>query len=259
LGHRNGRQGRRTEPGVFQPDSAERAFVPEADALGARVDLNTGRRAIAVRAGFMEALIADPRVVLRFHGWVEQLATAPDTLNTDDVLPLVLEELGLRWPWCAMDILDTLHRMITLKIDDPVKAFPPMAAGVLAPPMVTVFEIQEGEAVDAVRARWQQLSAAVLGELDAAEEAVASGRIPKGEQHLRLWGRWFYEARVKRPAEPVIKIAARHHVDAGHPGRFENHDCRKQVRRAIDESERLLNLGEYFLRRPEETGKIVTP
>src|SRR5882672_5857337 len=90
LGQRNGRRGRRTEPGVFQPDSAERAFVPEADALDARVDLNTGRRAIAVRAGFMEALIADPRVVLRFHAWVEQLATAPDTLNTDDVLPLVL-------------------------------------------------------------------------------------------------------------------------------------------------------------------------
>lgn len=153
-----------------------------------------------------------------------------------------------------MDILDTLHRMITLKIDDPVKALPPMTAGVLAPPMVTIFEIPEGEVVDGARARWQQLSAAVLAELDAAEEAVAGGRIPKGEQQLRLWGRWFYEARVKQPASPVPAIAARHHVEARHPGRFEKHDCRSKVRQAIDESERLLNLGEYFLRRPEGNG-----
>lgn len=73
-----------------------RAFVAEADALGAGIDLNTGRRAIAVRAGFLEALIVDPRVAQRLHGWLEQLATAPDTLNTDTILPLVLEELGLR-------------------------------------------------------------------------------------------------------------------------------------------------------------------
>ena len=232
--------------------------MAEADALGAGIDLNTGRRAIAVRAGFMEALIADPRVIRQLDGWLEQLATAADTLNTDTVLPLVLEELGLRWPWCAMDILDTMHRMITLKIDDPVKALPPMTAGVLASPMVTVFEIQEGEVVDAARARWLQLSAAVLAELDAAEEAVVGGRTPKGEQHLRLWGRWFYEARVKRPADPVSRIAARHHVDAGHPGRFEDH-CRKQVRQAIDEAQRLLNLGQYFLRRPERVGGKATP
>jgi hypothetical protein len=257
LSHRNGRRGRRTEAVVFRPDSVVRAFVAEADALGAGIDLNTGRRAIAVRAGFMEALIVDPRVLVRFREWLEQLATAPDTLNTDTVLPLVLEELGLRWPWCAMDILDTLHRMITLKIDDPVKALPPMTAGVLAPPMAAFFEIEEGggETVDEACARWEELDRTVRAELSAAKEAAAGGRTPKGEQHLRLWGRWFYEARVKRPAEPVVKIAARHHLDAGHSGRFENHDCRKQVRHAIEESERLLNLGEYFLRPPEGVGK----
>lgn len=71
---RQRRERPRPAPDVFPADSADRAFVPEADVLGSRVDLNTGRRALAVRAGFMEALVGDSRVLDRFTGWLEQLA-----------------------------------------------------------------------------------------------------------------------------------------------------------------------------------------
>src|SRR2546422_632954 len=91
----------RKRPDVFAADAADRAFVPEADVL-ARVDLNTGRRAVAVRAGFMEALVGDPRIVRLFTGWLEQLAANPESLTTNDALPLVRNELGLPWPWCVV-------------------------------------------------------------------------------------------------------------------------------------------------------------
>lgn len=48
---------------MFTEGSLERASVPEFDLFRHDVGLKTAQRALAVRAGFLEALFADPRVV----------------------------------------------------------------------------------------------------------------------------------------------------------------------------------------------------
>lgn len=197
----------------------------------------------------MEALLGDPRVVRCLTGWVEQLAADPDALNTDDVLPLV-EELGLRWPWCVVGLLEVFHRMVLLKITDPREALPPVEAAVMAPAMVLTFRTEVGEATDVARERLTEIYAQSIAALDSAEAAAAGGHMPRRDAHLRMRGRWFYEARVAVPQKSITALAAANHGESEHFGRFEDCDCRKQVRDGIREAERLLNLGEYVLRPP---------
>ena len=50
--------------------------------------------------------------------------------------------------------------------------------------------------------------------------------------------------RIRRPPASIMALARAHHdalgVGGGHPGTFDDHDCRKQVRDGIRKAERLL-------------------
>lgn len=246
---------------IVDGDPDWRAYMPEADELPAA---NTGeaQRILEVRAGFMEALVHDPRVIALFQGWVDQArqysaraagGAVPPELVFDDIVPLVEVELGLRWPWVAIELLHTFHRMIELQIGDPAGALPPAGAvGVLAPQFKFDFAVEDGESTAEVRARLALLVSEVLALLRKVEAEADAGpphKAPrKNTSYLRTYGRWFYEMHVRRSPGKITSLAAEYHATQGHHGRFEDHDCRKQVREGLRQAERLLALNSYIFR-----------
>jgi len=245
---------------VVDGDPDWRAYMPEADELPA-ASTAEAQRILEVRAGFMEALVHDPRVVALFQGWVDQAqqsaraaaGAVPPELVFDDIMPLVEVELGLRWPWVAIELLHTFHRMIELQIADPARALPPAGAvGVLAPQFKFDFAVEDGESTAEVRAKLALLVSEVLALLRKVEAEADAGpphKAPRKDTgYLRTRGRWFYEMRVRRPPAKITPLAAEYHATQGHPGRFVDHDCRKQIRDGLREAERLLALNSYIFR-----------
>jgi hypothetical protein len=226
----------------------QRAFIPVADLLLPDVSLNEGQRVFLVREGFMEALVHDPRVLRFFESWI---AAARAGAPFDDPTSFVADELGLRWPWCTVGLMETFHRMVLLVKDfDPAKALPPPGeAVVLAPPIKLTFRTKDGESVQSARFRLLSLVVDALVLFDETEKPVdGADRAPrKDTEYLRTWGRWFYEARVRKPPTTIMAIATEHHAASRHPGKFEDHDCRKQVREGIAEAEHLLSRGAYVI------------
>jgi hypothetical protein len=220
--------------------------MAEADDFKPNVSPLEARRALDVRRVFMEALLSDPRVVRGLTRWFEQLAVNHPNF---DVLSLVQDELGLRWPWCAVTILQAFHQMIPrwtkaaeaareaagggeqlLEISfsvEPSEVLPSEEAAVHAPPLGMYFETTEDEGADEAAARLTALYEAAMAELVRAQQA-SGGRSSRGE-----WGRWFYEARVAQPPKSINAIAKQNHVD------------RKTVRAGIRTAEQLLSLGAY--------------
>lgn len=146
---------------ISDSDADWRAYLEEADELPAASSAEA-QRILEVRAGFMEALVHDPRVIALFEGWLGQLAHYGELEDRGegpvdpvfDVLPLVQVELGVRWPWVAVELLHTFHRMVQLRIADPVKALPePGSPGVLAPRFELGFTVEHGESTEEARAR----------------------------------------------------------------------------------------------------------
>ncbi|MBM4439642.1 MAG: hypothetical protein FJ027_04410 [Candidatus Rokubacteria bacterium] len=224
---------------VFTEGSADRRFVAWADLLGPETDLQTGARAIAVRAGFIKALLGDERVVEILVRWIVELAESPKSFGRRDLsrelLPL-LARLEIPWPWCAMTLLDVFNRMVVLKVSDPLLALPVEEPAILAPAMVVRFETLEGEAVDDARRRLADLFTCAARELDdvASAAKAAHRRSPKGDAaYLEEWGRWYYAARVAEPKRSISSIAKAR----GGP------DHRKHVRAGIAAAARLLALG----------------
>lgn len=242
---------------ILKHGELARGFVPEADVFQPSVSQAEGAEISLTRAGFMEAALEDPRVLRRVGVWIGLLreyaqlvatGAAPPTLDIGpDVIRLVRDELGLPWPWVAVDLLTTIHRMDELKVDEPVQAMPPAWEIAVLSPLFTI-EVQDGDATDDVRAELLR----ALTALDHAEAAAKGKRQQKGPRgagdYLRTWGRWYYEARVRRPAKSIRAIAAAHHAAQAHVrdlGDTEHHDDRKHVRKAIAKAERLLSLGAY--------------
>jgi hypothetical protein len=247
---------------LFREDSGERVFAPEFDLFRSDVNLKTARNALAVRHGFIEALIADPRVAALLAAWVERLIADPGNFTTDDVIPLVNQELGLqRWRWCFSAICDVFNEMVrtksaTVRIDEEVV--------IHAPPLAVWFVTEFGETLDEARERWNEINAGVIAEFAEAEKAADGGQVAKSEDLLKTWGRWYYEAKVLRPPRTITSLAAENHDKRKHPGRFvvgatrgdtngEAHDCRKGINDGIDRAEELLSLGGFDMLPPGKT------
>lgn len=239
---------RKPGPPIFGDDPDRRNFVVEADLLAPDVTLAEGARVIAVRTGFLRALVMDPRIERLFASWVTELekyAAAAAKVGADakdpvfEVEPL-LKDLKVPytwWPWCYVELGHTFQRMITHKIADPAQALPASGeAAVLAPPMLT-FATEEGESTDESREHLRALVAHAETALMKAEEDAGGRRAPKDDQgYLRTWGRWFYEARIRRPPRTIAELAAENHAARAHRGGFvvgatrsssdeEEHDC----------------------------------
>lgn len=229
----------------------------EFDLFGPGVSQAEAQRALLVRAGFMAALLTDARVLRRLSHWLirvreyaerEVAGTAPPGLDVigEEGVRFVRDELGLRWPWVWGDLIETMHGMGNLGISDPVKAAPPPGtAAILSPPFM--IEVKDGDGVSTDEAMAELLRVMhVVQDAEAAVKAERRSQSPRGGgEHLRTWGKWFYEARVRRPVKSVRALAAQYHQDAGHHGPPKDHDDRKHVGEAIEEAQRLLSLGAY--------------
>jgi hypothetical protein len=177
--------------------------------------------------------------------------TAPPGLDIigEEGVRFVRDELGLRWPWVWGDLIETMHRMGNLEITDPAEAVPPPGtAEILSPPFK--IEVKDGDGVSTDEAMAELVRVVRL--IQDAEAAVKSARRqqpPKGGgEHLRTYGKWFYEARVRRPVRSVRALAAEYHEAEGHHQDLridKKHDDRKHVGDSIVEAERLLSLGAY--------------
>lgn len=241
---------RATGAGPYTPGELGRAYVAELDDFRPGVTIEDAQRAVAVRCGFVEAMLGDPRVIQLLTKWVGRLASNPTRFTTDDALPFVREQLGLRWPWCVDDILRAFHALVTgrqARGDGPIELEFELDAAVRAPALMFVFMTEEGEDVSTARARLTEKYQAALAELAKAEQAATGGRSARKTDHLQRWGRWFYEARVAAPQRSLAAIAAENHRAVGHPSRFDDCDCRKAVREGIRTAERLLSLSAYAL------------
>jgi hypothetical protein len=239
---------------VWSEDRDERAFVPEADIFVA--SLADGKRAVEVRAGFMEALIQDPRSVRHFLAWLDACERHAAELKAGkkrqapmlDVETLVRDELGLPWGWLTTALLDVFHRMVLSKTVEAEQVLPAEEARVLAPPLCLWFSVEVGESNNDARKRLTDLYEGAIAEFDAADRALSGGiatrqsarRRRSGTDdadtgHLRDYGRWFYKARVANPVKSIRAVA------------FESKCDRSTVRDGIAEAERLLSIGAYAL------------
>jgi len=257
------RRSRPSSGGPWSDDALGRTFVPEFDLFRGDIPVKTAQNALCVRVGFLDALFNDSRVRALWDGWVDQLVRAPSRLNTNNVLPFVTKELGIRWPGCVSEILDVFHRMVLTKSATVTLDY---EVAVHAPPIAVWFTTLHGESITEARNRWAEVNAGVLAELAAAEEGASGGQTAKNEgEHLRIWGRWYYEVHVARSPKTVTALARENRVAAGHDVDFspratrettdnKAHDCRKDIREGLAEAKKMLDLAEHVLSPPGKTG-----
>ncbi len=224
-------------------------YIAWADGLTEAVDPADGQRIGLVRAGFLEALVEDPRVIDRLPALLaamEKLHKAieisgrdhPDTEQATREFSginehLVREKLRLDWPWVMGALLRTTSRMIQEGIEDPRAALPPVGDyTVVSPP----FKIEVGsgiplaEVIEELRGLLTKLEAmaANTGDDQARRHAVRSS----DDANIRAWGRWYYE-RVVKPESPKTSeraVAKAYGKD------------RKTIREGVAEARRLLSL-----------------
>jgi hypothetical protein len=222
----------------------DRPVVPLADYI-ATDDLATAQRVVAVRRGFLEAMLGDLRVLRLLEKWIIG-SPLKSRLVVASMEKLLRTECGFTWPWCVVEILSVLKRMLRLKIGDPLQAMRSAEAGVQAPSLKIQFETYEGESTDEAFERLTWIYRECIAILAEAEAAVRGGnrRAPKDDAYLKTWGRWFYERHVAKPSKTLYRIAEENG----------GQDSRKRIRVAIRDAGRLLELGGYAIAGPP--GKI---
>jgi hypothetical protein len=222
-------------------------YIDWADSLTVPVVAADGQRLGLVRAGFLDALVEDPRVIERLPDLLaamEKLRTAidtsgrahPDTQQANREFcgineRLVREELRLDWPWVMGALLRTTLRMIRDEIEDPRAALPEVGDYTICSPPFKI-EVGQGipldEVIDEVRDLLAHLEEmrADTGASDAARRhAVRASE----EADVRAWGRWYYERVIKKTSERAV-------------ARAESKD-RKTIRDGVEKATRLLSLG----------------
>jgi hypothetical protein len=247
------------------PDDPLSGLVIETDVPPGMTDADA-TRLLAVRDGFLAALVDDPRVhaalVLSTAAtleWYERRWAGPRPVDSVFGRRL-LDELAVPTPWrewIGEGLVLTFGAMVKLIIENPEEALvivanpkvalPRKALAVLPPPTTWLFTVREGETVDAARARVRTMARQIDATLRALNPPPRRRRRdPKRTPPYQTWGRWVYATRVRRPPATVTALARAHHealgVAGGHPGTFETHDCRKQVRDGVREAERLLGV-----------------
>jgi hypothetical protein len=226
-------------------------------------------RHAAVRVGFLNALVADPRVQYLFAQWTATMGEAVQGLDDDDdtddaaVLDAVANALAkalerfspstfvfrmlkLDWSWVAYELVDTFLRRLLAGAGLPFVTRVYDAVIEAPQDLEIVFRSRAGESVAEARARWHLLTQEIMATLDARDRQQLGGRPqPKRDrQFLQDWGAWYYAARVKEPPESVSAIAKGHHAGAGHAGAAFN-CCRTHVGAKIREAQALLELSPY--------------
>lgn len=243
----------------FDTAGARLRYVPELDDFQGDVTLAEAQTALAVRQGFLRALVNDPRVTRwltdRARAAVEARRIAPNHL--DGLLKLVRDELGLNWPWCNERIIEVFAAMmhgaavhdleggrVEVEIPEPHEVQEPqLEAGVHAPPTIACFMTQEGEAVDDALQRAAAFYRDLVHHLLSAAAPAAGGRASHDHERLRLLGRWYYENRVARPRQSINALAKIYRRD------------RKVIRDGIRKAGVLLSLGAFELAPPG--GKVL--
>jgi hypothetical protein len=193
--------------------------------------------------GLRGALREDPRVLERVAGWRSGVtATFPSVgeAEIEQACLFVRDELGLPWPWVAYDLL--------LSYAPGAESLSLWPRQIVIPPPVTVHSEQvPGETIAEARDRIIIACGEALARLDAVERRLLGrgrrGKAPKNDgEHLRDWGRWFYEVRVRkhRSVSAVARslLAHRNHVGAD----LLDCGCRNAVRDGVEEARRLLSL-----------------
>jgi hypothetical protein len=239
-----------------RPDKAYR----EINALLPDTQLALAQRHGHIRAGFMEALLSDERVTALFERWALLAATVLRDARKSpghsgralarrlapEAKRFVTENLGLTWPWCALELFEVFLRMVLLGQRDPVTARRKLVANLFAPPVSLVSEAVAGESIAEAKARLTEAWWRAIEVLDQAAKPKikAAPRAPSDSKRLELWGRWYYDATVRRPARSITSLARDYHQQQEHVRRFEDCDCRKGPRLAIRQAARLLDLAE---------------
>jgi hypothetical protein len=166
-----------------------------------------------------------------------------------DVVTFVRDELGLPWPWVAIELCQVLvleamgiicggpwHMTWHVELEDPA-----------APDLRFTFEVQPGETISTAHRRFIDEANTFSTRLEEAAPAVEVGRVPSDLSHeardgVGEYARWFYRHRVC--GESIRSIAREYHTARSHRRAFDACDCRKAVRYGLGQAERLLSLSQ---------------
>jgi hypothetical protein len=238
-------------PPLSFPDGG-RASIPEADRFPPGFSRADAERVLAIRAGFLVALASDPRVAATFARFVTAAARPGARRRPPSIglVELVRElELPAAWRiWVGVGLDHVFHEWLTRPIGAPAR-IPVGEVGVLAPPMERRWVIEPGEHVGEVRDRITAFVAEIEAELGKAERETEGERAGRRTARTDLaylydWGRWLYARRIRRPPMTVWALARADHDDrgaaGGHPGSFEDHDCRTRIRDGLRTAAELL-------------------
>jgi hypothetical protein len=214
----------------------------------------------------MAALVVEPRVIALYEGWCARLLppiqavvrthaagrpTRPLVVglrtqwraNAREALRLVRDDLGLAWPWCAMELISTFANMLHIHDVSPVAARIALEHVVLAPPLIVPRSAPPPD--ETLEEMLLRLAAPLVAALEYinAKRDDPMGWAVADEEKYRRWGRWFYETLVKQPKESVSALAAKHcAVEHANTNLSADHDCRKRVRYGITEARRVLDV-----------------
>lgn len=209
-----------------------------------------GQKITLVRAGFLEQLVEDPRVIKRLPDLLEATQALAEALEAGgrthpDVArvnlgcrriseQLVREELGLDWPWVQGAVFRTVIRMLKRELPDMHAGLPPLGEFVVYSPTIRI-KVGPGIPIDEViqeirdlLTRLEQIQAEAMKPDPVRRHAVRS----EDEARIRAWGRWYY----RRFVFPKITERAL--------ARDEQKD-RRTIRVGVAEAKRLLSLGSY--------------
>jgi hypothetical protein len=233
-----------------------------------KTSLAEAQRHVAVRDGFMDGMLTDPRVPSLFTAWMEDFTQSEKDPNVSLWLNLeriarrnmehvVRVEFNIPWPWVAEELLGSFLVTIQAYLNGPRdgrirvkrRRWRPT---VKAPRLSLTIETETHESLDHFKARVQGMMAAFDEFFVNAERIVRRhGRRPKRKAALlRRWGRWYYDRHIRQPRRSVSEMAREQHAakqaagdEAQHPGEFvDDCDCRKAVRRGLTAAGRLLAL-----------------
>ena len=218
------------------------------------------QRFAAAAAGFMEALVEDPRLTALQASWradmkavlwlcvakvleVDTRQVPAPILAVEHAMRFVEKDLQMPWPWVAVVLLqDCLFDAFSEISGEPLERTVHAKSIVIAPPLhLTPIP---GESTEEQRQRladaWSRLEFAEQRALDGTR--TGRRRAPKNRGAIHQdYGRWFYEAefRVPRRTHHALGRELAVHRNHAHPVVC---DCYKTVSRGIKEARRLFGL-----------------
>jgi hypothetical protein len=231
----------------------------------------------AVGEGFLTALAKDPRMRNLRDRWtarrdlVRRLGS-PDSKDPEvrevesaeetEAWAVLFHEFPLSW-WMAKRLLFSMLNQ--WKAAAKAGVFPDDLVLKLQPlfsrDLVTIsleFESWPWESTKDARRRLMQEVKRQFQEAvrRAQTERRATGRRrpQKRSDSLRRWGRWFYEARVRKPRRTITELAKDLHAARRHDQSFDDCGCRREVQRGLHEAERVLTLGTPVLLNEADLG-----